>query len=239
MKLLRKADLLFLVGLLLCIAGIVAVSGRKIYWGLPHYDGIGGIPIPAISGAGLSCTEKIAVLNELGFSFTEAEQEELENWPDVGYEDMLAVVGWGEFDEETWEWSPTSAQVYALDTEVFDIDRMYIDFIQGLLSISNGELPITDVAQDNGKVDMETGTGTFEISLKYNEKSYCFTAVAMYDWLDVGVLGQINDMLKNEGVEKRFYATWNRLQGITVFFRSEDWVKRFEKATGCQLYTKL
>ena len=240
----RKAAL-FIAGLLLCVACIIVISGEKIVWRLPEngMEVFGGgreeLLFPGQEGSGLSLEKKLSVLEELDFQFSEEEKRAMEEWPEAGYEDLLALVGWGEFDLETWEWSPTSDQVYALDTEVFNIDRMYPDFFQGLLSISNGELPITNVVQDDSEVNWEKGTGTFQITLHYGEKPYSFTATAMNDWLDVGILGQVNDMLKKEGVEKRFYATWNSMQGITVFYRDKDWAQRFEAATGCKLYTKF
>lgn len=236
----RKAAL-FLAGFLLCMAGIIVIRGEPVPWSLPQGTSGGGMEafLPGQEGSELSLERKLTVLEDLGFQFTEEEREAMEEWPDAGYGDLLALAGWGEFDTETWEWSPTSSQVYALDTEVFNIDRMYPDFFQGLLSISNGELPITDVVQDDREVDWEEGTGTFHITLNYDGKEYNFTAEALYDWLDVGVLEQVNKMLKKEGVEKRFYATWNSMQGITVFYCDKTWARRFEGATGCKLYTKL
>lgn len=238
MKFPAKKELIFVILLLCGIAGIMAISGQDISWGLPQYGRMMG-SIPSSSGSELSFDTKLDTLEELGFSFTEEEQDAMKEWPEAGYADMLALAGWGEFAEDTWEWSPTSSQVYALDTEVFLVDRMYIDFMEGLLSISEGELPITDIVQDDRDVDWEEGTGKFHITLNYGEKEYSFTAEAMSDWLDVGILEQINGMLKKEGVEKRFYAAWNNLQGITVLYREPSWARRFEKATGCRLSTKL
>lgn len=236
---------LFLAGLLLCIAGIVALSGEEIVWRLPEggMESSGGgmeeLLFPGQEGSELPLEQKLTVLEGLGFQFTQQEREAMGEWPDAGYGDLLALVGWGNFDTETWEWSPTSSQVYALDTEVFNIDRMYMDFFQGLLSISGGELPITDVVQDDSRVDWDKGTGTFQISLNYNGKPYAFTAEAQGDWLDVGILEKVNGMLKKEGVTKRFYATWNSLQGITVFYRDKAWARQFEASTGCKLYTRF
>ncbi len=228
----------------LCMAGIIAIKGDSISWGNLNggmMENPGGMEelIPGQAGAGMPLEAKISVLEELDFRFSETEREAMEEWPEAGYSDLLALVGLGEYDFDTLEWSPVSDQVYALDTEVFNIDRMYPDFFQGLLSISGGELPITNVTQDDSEVDWEKGTGSFRVTLCYDEREYSFTAKAMFDWLDVGILEQVNGMLKKEGVEKRFYAAWNNFQGITVFYRDKDWVRLFEGKTGCRLYTKL
>lgn len=137
-----KKVALFLAGLLLCVAGIVAVSGETVTWSIPSdsFRGGGEDLFSNQTGVKLSLERKLATLEELDFQFTEEERKAMEEWPDAGYGDLLAMVGWGEFDNETWEWSPTSDQVYALDTEAFNIDRMYLDFLQGLLSISSGSM---------------------------------------------------------------------------------------------------
>lgn len=232
---------IFLVLFLACIAGIVKWSGQEISLGTgsgqSDLGGLAELMYPA--GQSVPLDEKFQVLEELGFSFTEEETAQFQDWPEAGYADLLAVKGWGEFDPETWAWSPTSDQVYALDTEVFDVGNMYPVFFQGLLSISGGELPITDVVQDDSQVEWESGTGTYRVTLNYDGRPYSFEAVAESDWLDVGILGQVNQMLKQEGVEKRFYAAWNSLQGITVFYCDGAWADQFERATGCRLYTSL
>ncbi len=228
----------------LCMAGIIALKGDSISWGNLNGGGmesIGGMEelIPSQAGAGLPLEIKIPVLEGLEFQFSETERAAMEEWPEAGDWDLLALVGWGEYDFDALEWRPTSDQVYALDTEVFNIDGMYPDFFQGLLSISGGELPITNVAQDDSKVNREEGTGTFQITLDYDGREYSFTTESQFDWLDVGILGQVNDMLEKEGVEKRFYATGNSFQGITVFYRDKNWARRFERETGCKLHTRF
>ena len=61
---------------------------------------------------------------------------------------LLAAVGVGHFDAETFEWTPTSDIVYSFDVEVFDIDRMYTLFLQGIQSISGDEFEITQIREE-------------------------------------------------------------------------------------------
>ncbi len=191
------------------------------------------------AGSGVPGEAKIKALEGLGYILTEEEKETARAATEVGYADLLADFGWGEYDYDTGEWSPTSDWVYALDTEIFDIDRMYPNFFAGLLSISGGEVPITDVAQDDSKVDWEEGTGTWIITLNYDGKPYTIKAQAMSDWLDCSVLKSINNILEKEGHSRRYYAMWNNYQGITILFLDRDQAKAFERATGCQLHTSL
>ena len=152
---------------------------------------------------------------------------------------FLASAGMGEFDYETGEWTSLSDQVYALDTEVFDESTMYPLFFQGLLSISGGEVPITDVIQDDSQVNWEEGTGLRRVTLNYDGKPYIIDTEAMMDWLDCSILKSVNDILAKEGASKRYYAMWNSFQGMTILFFSPEEARSFEGATGCHLSTAL
>lgn len=234
-----KGYLIFIVILLAGIFLIFKLTGAD-FTGSGAWDGGGGEEIFLFNNAGaeLSWEKKQKVLAELGFSFSEEELELLGDYGrECGYADLLGLIGMGNYDYETWKWSPSSSQVYALDTEVFDVAEMYPDFFRGLLSISNGELPITNVTQDDSGVDQEQGTGTVRVSLEYDGRPYSFNMTAMSDWLDCNVLKEVNDILKAEGVEKRFYATWNNMQGMTIFYCDRDWARQFERKTGCRLFT--
>lgn len=181
--------------------------------------------------------QRLQVLTELGFHFTEEELRRLGPAIDWGYENMLGMLGMRTFNSGFTEWTSGSDQVFALDCEAADPGNMYPNFFQGLLSISGGELPITDVEQDDSGVNFERGDGTTRVSFRYAGKPYTFELEANYDWLDCIVLAKINEVLEKEGVTKRFYACWNEFQGMTIFYKDEVWAARFQKLTGCELFT--
>lgn len=242
-----KKALLFLVGFLICLAVIVGLSGDKYFslqiggTGSTGPDKLGGYLTGLTNqpGQGLSSEMKLKVLEELGFHFSEEARQLLEEASDSGYSDFLASVGMGDFDYETGEWTPLSDQVYALDTEVFDESTMYPIFFQGLLSISGGEVPITDVVQDDSQVNWEEGTGLRRVRLNYNGTPYTIDTEAMLDWLDCSILESVNDILEREGATKRYYAMWNNYQGMTILFLTPEEARKFEGATGCRLFTTL
>ena len=73
---------------------------------------------------------------------------------------LLSDLGCGEWAEDTWEWSPTSDQVYYLDFEVFNLERMYTDTLAGIAAIVGDDAVFTDVAEDLSAVDYEADSGT-------------------------------------------------------------------------------
>lgn len=241
-----KGALIFLAGLLVCLVGIVKVAGDRYP---ARTEGVSFMEIDQFGdfldelanqpGQELSMEEKLEILEGLGFTFSEEARQRMEEGAESGYADFLALAGMGELNYETGEWKPLSDQVYALDTEVFDVGAMYPLFFQGLLSISGGEVPITDVVQDDSGVNWEEGSGVWKISLHYAGKPYTIEAQAMTDWLDCSVLKKVNAILEKEGAEKRYYAMWSNYQGMTILFLTPEGAKDFEKATGCSLRTEL
>ena len=244
-----KRGAIFLAVFLLCLAGIVKLSGDQyvlpgagenittdvgLFDNYLLLDDLMNQP-----GQGLPAEMKLRALEDLGFVFTEEARQRMEEMPESGYSDFLASVGMGEFNYETGEWMPLSDQVYALDIEVFDESTMYPLFFQGLLSISGSEVPITDVIQDDSQVNWEEGTGLRQVKLNYNGKPYTIDTEAMFDWLDCSILRSVNDILVQEGASKRYYAMWNNFQGMTILFFSPEEAKAFERATGCRLATEL
>lgn len=189
--------------------------------------------------------EQVATLERLGFHFT---QEELDayagsvsaDYTPRPYWTLLSMQGMGSFD---WKgdggWTPTSDKVYALDTEVFDIDNMYLNFMQGLLAISNGELPITGLKADNSQVVWEEPSGIMALEFDFDGQPHRLEMAFMGDWMDCSVLKKVNEVLKSHGVEKRFYAQWNDFQGFTVVYNTVKWAREFQLATGVALTTAL
>lgn len=247
MKLQTKKVILFLALFLVCLAVIVRLGGKGEFpidaggWNVTGNDPIGGYidDLTNQPGTGIPVQMKLQVLEGLGITFSEAALQRLDETSDSGYSDFLASVGLGEFDYQTGKWTALSDQVYALDTEVYDESTMYPLFFQGLLSISGGEVPITDVIQDDSQVNWEEGSGLRRVTLKYDGRPYTIDTQAMLDWLDCSILKSVNDILEKEGSPKRYYAMWNNYQGLTILFLTPKEAGSFEGATGCRLFTSV
>ncbi len=242
----KRVGIFLAVFLVFCVAVLKSVGVREP-WGneLGIMEGTKGqlSVFWELEGAGagseVSGEGKIRTLEGLGYILTEEEKETARSEKGAGYADLLAEFGWGQYNYDTGEWSPTSDWVYALDTEIFDIENMYPNFFAGLLSISGDEVPITDVVQDDSRVNWEKGTGTWIITLNYAGKPYTIKTQAMSDWLDCSIVESVNDILKKEGNPCRYYAMWNDYQGITLLFLTPEEAGNFERATGCTLHTEL
>lgn len=170
----------------------------------------------------------LRILRELGLEFS-SQPEMGDSWD---YAQALATVGWGTWDYSVGTWTPSSAQVYAFDAEVFDVAQMYINYFKGLHSISQEELTFSDVVQDNSAVDWEAPGGTVTVRLCLNGMDCTYTVEFLGDWLDMRIQKAVNESLEKLGIQKRFYCT-DVDQGGILFFCTEEWARKFEDATFC------
>lgn len=178
--------------------------------------------------------EQLAVLRGLGMEIPEKAADIDLSYGAGDYEMLLLSIGWGNYNFETGEWTPSSRQVFAFDAEVYSIEDMYLNYLKGLQSISQGELDFSDAAQDNSNVDWDGPDGTVGVTFRLNGMECRYHAQFQGDWLDVRIRAAINGFLEKLGVEKRFYATPGG-QGEIVFFCTEAWARQFEEATLCYM----
>ena len=194
-----------------------------------------------------SVREAAAVLGELGIAtISERMIAEFErSWHSVPWETrdsldvaimLLAAVGVGRFNLETFEWTPTSDMVYSFDVEVFDIDRMYTLFLWGIQSISKGEFEITQIQEDAGEENNFSGQGMRTVRFLWDGRPCVYHARVNHDWFDMEIIDYINKVLEDTGNPQRLYFMRDGYQECIVFYCTEFWARRFEKKTGCRLY---
>ena len=201
-----------------------------------------------LTGASLqSYAEAAEALRELGIGglsddcIGELEETEKQNASISGSDRalmLLYMVGCGTYDPETWAWTPGENGVYCFDMEVFAVDTMYTDFLRGISAIGCGELEFTDIREDTGAVDWETGTGERTVSFCWNGETYTLRAKSMDDWFDPQAAKQLSSIIRKSGSEKRLYFT-NSGQICYAFYGDPDWAKAFSKTTGIPLHDGL
>lgn len=195
-----------------------------------------------------SVKEAAAILDELGIAFISGRMivEFERSWNSVPKEIresldvitmLLAAVGVGHFDAKTYEWTPTSDIVYSFDVEVSDVDRMYTLFLQGIQSISGDEFEITQIREESAGVEYPTGRETQTVRFLCDGRPCMYRAQVNHDWFDVGILDYMNEVLADTNNLKRLYFMSDGYQECIIFYCTEFWARRFEKKTGCRLYS--
>ncbi len=170
--------------------------------------------------------------------WSEFEDEDLYYMDKVS--DVLWNLGMGDYDEETWEFIPSSHDVYALDLEFFNIDSMYTEFLTGVAALGEGELDFTDISENTDDVDWDAGRGTRTVTFTWNGEAYTIEADVWDDWFDASVANELNDIIfKNSDTDKQLYFGYDGYQWLFVFYCDAAWAEEFRKTTGMWLMEEL
>lgn len=148
---------------------------------------------------------------------------------------LLSSAGIGNFDYETWDWTPSSNSVYCFDVEIFNLEKMYTFFLQGVAAIGKGELDFTNIKEDLSEVDWEAGTGKRSVTFDWNEKTYTIEAEDMGDWFDMKVADELSKIIEAQGGSKKLYFTTDGYQACIIFYCDEAWAETFREKTGLPL----
>lgn len=151
---------------------------------------------------------------------------------------MLGYLGAANVDHDTWEQTPNNDSVYAFDIEVFNLNTMYSDFLEGIAAIGDGELDFSNIQEDTSQVDWKAGTGPRSVTFDWNGKTYTINAKNNDDWFDVQVIDQLNRIIIETGSSRHLYFTGGESQDCILFYRDADWAKEFQEATGLELWDK-
>ena len=187
--------------------------------------------------------EQVEVLESFGFEVPEEVLESvrdsvteyglrvpIEGYP---YTWLLTSLGAPQYNED-W----TAIEEYSRDVFWFDFEGWdYIDVLNGMLALAeDGSLDtVTNISEDDSKVDWERGKGTITVSLEWEGQTYHWDMRVYYDWLDSDVLGILNALLTEQKSQKLFYAAGDNGQGAIIFFCTAEWAENFMKATGLEL----
>lgn len=195
------------------------------------------------SGRSMELREAVDVLDTLEITgITEDTIQELEAFQeDYGltgsyspFPDLLWYAGCGEYDPQTWEWTPARNGVYTFDMEAWEVSMMYTNFLKGVSAMSGGALEFTDIVEDDSQVDWESGSGTKTVSFTFRGERYQLEAELIFDWYDVDFLNEISRIVNNSGEEKRLLYLCDG-QMVSVFYRDDAWARQFRKLTGFSL----
>lgn len=237
--------ILLIIGLLVSASTMIAGNDDPWYYevGVGQYnDRSFGEIAEVLTGLGFTGIddEIVKSLDENWYRYDYSEDGE--PWDSEQYIDktlmMLSAIGWGEYDYDSWAWTPSDSGVYCFDMEVFDIECAYTDFLRGVSAASCGHLQFDNVVEDLSGVNWESGSGTRKVTFDFGGQTYTVNVNEDYDWFDLSFADKINDIIMEYG-SGRLWFTSNGWQEIFVFYGDEAWANEFEEKTGCLLYKKM
>lgn len=199
---------------------------------------------PVLPEESKSYAEITAELSSLGITIREETIAEVESlyaeYPQLYPEDRLSnalkaqellyMEGMGDFDTQTFEWTPSDSGVYWMDMEVFFVDSIYTDFFAGL-SAMDEELDFSNVQEDYSQVDIESGIGALPVSFIFHGKHYEMEARYNYDWFDSDILFEVIRIVNAAGGDKRLYYAFDGGQGFLLCYCTAQQARALEKMT--------
>lgn len=127
---------------------------------------------------------------------------------------MLTYLGMGDYDWETFERTPLSDKVYAQDAEVFNIEEMYTEFLEGVdFIIPDAEF--TEIHEDISGLT-ENLDGRRSVSFKCNGSPYEAELDSYGDWLNPEIIFFVNDVLKKEGCAAQLRVVSDEYDQIAI-----------------------
>lgn len=164
---------------------------------------------------------------------------------------LLSRVGWGVYDYDTYTWTPTSSDVYAFDCEIFNIEKMYTDFLQGVASIVPG-FAYTDVEESLDETDgngmgaallqellnvltssgRPLSEGTKFVSFRLNGHLYQKELAYYGDWFNEDAIDWINRALEAEEFSGRLYSFPDDGQGLILIYGGPEKAEAVRRVLG-------
>lgn len=142
---------------------------------------------------------------------------------------MLSAVGMGTFGPGLSSWTPARNGVYSFDMEVWNEEKIYTYFLEGVAALGAGELAFTRITEDLSRMDREAGTGPRSVSFDWNGTRYTMEMTAR----------QLSKIVRDAGGQKQLYFMGDGYQTGMVFYRDARWAGDFQQKTGLPLSTLL
>lgn len=205
--------------------------------------------------------ETVKALRDLGIDIPDEKLREFEKnaaewkkeydrlgWPmpELDATSLLMSLGMGDYDYATGVWTPSSADVYAFDAEIFDIESMYTLFLQGVASIVPGFEPVDiqeqikeydePVTQERkaqaaaeGRIPDE---GITTVSFSINGHTYKRELGFYGDWFNDSAIEWVNEVLEQEGFEGRLLYYDDGVQMIFLLYGNDDFARKLQTIIG-------
>jgi len=193
--------------------------------------------------------EEFDVLRSLGIEISQddqvhvqAELDEINRWLGEAvdeynrYETIIGILGYGGYDETTYQYISYSDDVYAFDAEAWDIITAYQVLLEAVERMSDGAVCIDNIRTSMTEKLFDAGVGKLLIQFSVNGEECRFIAEFYYDWMDCGIIDYLNNCLEEQGHQHRIWSLYDGGQGLILMCKTKEWMQRFENKTGVHMW---
>lgn len=125
-------------------------------------------------------------------------------------------------------WKHNCNDIFLLDTECIEDNGAYINILEKFKWLAKDAFDISNI-KDSVDFDLNKAWVSFD----FHGTEYRWNLKLNDDWLDVGLVDKINDLIIKSGSIKRFY-TYSPDQNLLVVFLDEAGVKQLNDLTSCR-----
>ena len=146
---------------------------------------------------------------------------------------LLMFIGMGNYDYDSCTWTPTSDRIYVFDAEVFNIQGMYTEFLQGVQSIATDAV-FADVSEDLSGMD-EQFEGIRKVSFTCNGTPYTFPLTSSGDWIDPQIIRYVNQALEEQNCSGQLHLISDYYDQIMfLIYGSEETAREMRLLLGTE-----
>lgn len=190
-----------------------------------------------------TCQQISDYLEMLGTELDMHDLYEEYNTPETFAYNLLVNEGFGIYDYDTYVWSPTSDKIYVLDTEVFNVDQMYSEFLQGINAIVP-DTEFVNVQEDLSGMDDESdysffSEGSRSVTFSCNGHTYSTELASYGDWLNTKIIDFVNQVLEKENCAGRIHCISDADQLLFLIYGSEEYADTLRKYLGTDKYADV
>lgn len=155
---------------------------------------------------------------------------------------LLMTAGSGKYDEETGEWTPLSRDVYTLEIEAPEPERMYSLVLRGVEAIVEGvkftrvEETCLDEADEPKEWYGMPSDGSVRVAFLCNGHPYEVKVARVGDWFNVEFLEYVESVLHSEGLEGKLYCIGREMDlAFLLVYGDLEKAQRLAELTGGHL----
>lgn len=177
---------------------------------------------------------QLSTFQQLGFEFNKGASKE----------DLIEMWGKDQFAEEPYylmyislgstierePWTPITNQCWRFDTEAIEGSGSYIDIMENLRRISNGEINITNIED---VVDWENEKAS--VSFEWNGNKYSWDLAFDDDWVDPLLFSQVVELTEKYNTKGRLTYFDTGGQDLVLGWADASQLKELNAKTGLEI----
>ena len=151
---------------------------------------------------------------------------------------LLFCMGEGIRDYDTGAFTPAETGVFFTYYWAEYPETMYTDLLNGIESMSRGQIIIGDILENQENTDWDSYSGSITTNFTLNGHPHQIEAVFYQEWYDEQILNTLNAMILDATGKELWFSDFDDM-GCFIFLGDEAWANAFSSRTGLELSSDI